>query len=367
MLLYDPVNIRYATDSTNMQVWTLHNLERYAVVFADRHVILWDFHGCGHLNHENPQINEIRSAVSWSYFSAGSRQAERAKIWATELDDIIRQRVAGDARIAIDLNFSMAAGLLAEHGHRVVEGDALMQQARLIKSADEISLMRHAVAVADTGMQWMHDELKPGITENQLWAHLHFENIRHGGAWIETRLLSSGPRTNPWMQECSDRIMQAGEMLSFDTDLIGPFGYCADISRSWTVGHTPPTAQQRKLYSAAYDQLQHNQALLHAGLSFREFSEAAWKIAPEYYANRYCCIAHGVGMADEFPAIAHQGADWGRSGYDGQFQKNMVVCIESYIGEQGGTEGVKLEQQVVINDSGCEVLSNIPFEQSWLA
>ena len=71
-------------------------------------------------------------------------------------------------------------------------------------------------------------------------------------------------------------------------------------------------------------------------------------------------------MADEYPLIAHSGEDYNRSGYDGIFQENMVMCVESYIGEKGGSEGVRLEQQVVITTNGYEVLSTYPWEETWL-
>ena len=58
-----------------------------------------------------------------------------------------------------------------------------------------------------------------------------------GGEWIECRILSSGQRTNPWMQESSNKVIQSGEMVSFDTDMVGPYGYCADISRAFVEGH----------------------------------------------------------------------------------------------------------------------------------
>ena len=73
-----------------------------------------------------------------------------------------------------------------------------------------------------------------------------------GGRWpleaetIETRLLSSGPRTNPWMQECGHRTIEAGDLVAFDTDMIGPHGYCADISRTYLCGPGAPTAEQRR-------------------------------------------------------------------------------------------------------------------------
>ena len=74
---------------------------------------------------------------------------------------------------------------------------------------------------------------EPGITERPLWSHLHQANIELGGEWIETRLLTSGPRTNPWYQECSARVIENGDIVSFDSDLVGAHGYSADISRSW--------------------------------------------------------------------------------------------------------------------------------------
>lgn len=366
VLLYDPVNIRYATDSSNMQVWTLHNATRYALVFADGYTILWDFHGCDHLTEGNRQIDKRLTSISWTYFSAGNRQQERAKDWAIEIDAEIRARVAGAAKVAFDTHHADGAILLTQLGHKVSDGECVMEKARLVKSGDELQLMRHSIKVAERGIQRMYDELKPGMTENQIWAYLHFENIQHGGEWIETRLLSSGPRTNPWMSESSDRVMNEGDLLSFDTDLIGPFGYCADISRCWTVGHVAPTEVQRKLYSDAYEQIHSNLSLLKAGLSYKEFSQSAWLIPDKYYHNRYCCIAHGVGLCDESPAIAHAGADWQKSGYDGVFEAGMVVCMESYIGEEGGAEGVKLEQQVLITDDGVEPLACYPFEDSWL-
>ena len=67
--------------------------------------------------------------------------------------------------------------------------------------------MRWTNEVCKKGIQRIYDQTRPAITENELWAWLHFENIAHGGEWIETRLLSSGQRTNPWMQESSNKIL----------------------------------------------------------------------------------------------------------------------------------------------------------------
>jgi len=127
-------------------------------------------------------------------------------------------------------------------------------------------------------MARMYDYSLPGKTEQENWAELHYENIRSGGEWLETRLLAVGQRTNPWFQECSDYIAQTGDMLAFDTDMIGPYGYCADLSRSWTIGHTRMTGEQSTLYSNALAQIEHNTALIRPGMDFREYMEKTWPI-----------------------------------------------------------------------------------------
>ena len=113
----------------------------------------------------------------------------------------------------------------------------ILEQARVIKSPDELTCMKAAIEVAEKGVSKMRSDLKPGMTEDELWSILHKTNIENGGEWIECRILSSGERTNPWMQESSNKVMQQGEIVAFDTDMVGPYGYCADISRAFVVGH----------------------------------------------------------------------------------------------------------------------------------
>ena len=119
--------------------------------------------------------------------------------------------------------------------------------------------------VCDVAVARIREALRPGITENQLWAVLHETNIAHGGEWIECRLLASGPRTNPWFQECGDRLIEAGDLVGFDTDMIGPNGYLADISRTLVCPDRSPTAEQRTLYALAQEQILTNIELLRPG------------------------------------------------------------------------------------------------------
>ncbi len=360
ILLYDPLNIRYATDTSNMQVWTMHNPARYCMVMADGPVILWDYHNCDHLSEDHATVHEIRPAISCFYFSAGTRLQERTKRWGAEILDVIKQYGGGNMRLAVDKCEPEGLFLLRDLGLQIVEGQELTETARKIKSAEEIELMEWTIKVCEQGMWRMRERSRDGKTENEVWAELHYENIRNGGEWIETRLLSAGERTNPWFRESSAHVMHRGDMLAFDTDMIGPYGYCADISRSWTVEHTPPTTEQKEIYHVAMDHIHHNEDLLKPGMSFAEFNDKSFRIPEIYQKNRYGSALHGVGLCDEFPAIPTH-VDFAKA-TDGAFEPGEVMCVESYTGAEGGREGVKLEIQVLITEDGHRRLDTFPFE-----
>ncbi len=362
-LLINPINIRYATDSRNMTVWLLHNMGRYCVVPAEGPAVLFEYanRNCLSAIPRMPMVAEVRPATIHAFFDVAEHAAVVSLRWAAEIHDLVT-RLAGPGRhrLAIDRADLVGAAALRATGFELVEGQRLLELARSVKSAEEIACMRASLAVADLGMQRMYEALRPGITETALWAELHHANIANGGEWIETRLLSSGPRTNPWFQEASDRRISAGELVSFDTDMVGPYGYCSDVSRTFVCGPDRPTDPQRALHALAIEQVRHNCELLRPGLTFRDFTERAWTIPPRYAEQNYGCVAHGVGMVDEWPAIGCDPRD--PSLQDGDVVPGMVLCIESYLGEVGGTEGVKLEEQVLITATGHEVLSRFPLE-----
>ena len=359
IVVYDPLNVRYTTDSTDMQLWCLHNAVRYAFVATEGPVILWDFHHCEHLSWHLDLVDEIRHGKAWHYYEAGEHAEARARNWAAEIADLIAAHGGGNRRLAVDRINPHGVDALAEFGIGVFSGEEVMEHARTVKCADELKAMRRAIAACEAAMRTMEAALRPGMTENDLWAILHAENIRRGGEWIETRLLASGPRTNPWFQECSARVIEAGDLVAFDTDLIGAYGYCCDISRTWLAGDRRPTNEQRALYAIAEEQIAANTEMLRPGRTFHELSHAAAALPEDYLPNRYSVLFHGVGLCDEYPAVPYP-EDWDRSGYDGVLEPGMVVCVESYAGRHGGHEGVKLEEQVLITDTGYEMLSRYP-------
>ena len=356
-ILFDPVNVRYALDSLNMSVYNMHNLTRYCFVPVNGPVILYEYFNCENLSKDLKLIDEIRPAITWDYFSNGDQAGAQLEKWINEIKDLSNSYFKSK-KIAIDVLNGPAVSKLYKAGIEVVDAKLILEQARVIKSPEEIKCMRSAIDVAEIGINKMREALKPGMTENELWSILHQTNIENYGEWIECRLLASGQRTNPWMQECSNKIIQDGEIVSFDTDMVGPYGYCADISRAFVVGNKF-NDEQKRLYAMAVEQIDHNSRLIKHSMSFNEFSEKSWVLPEEYYPNRYSVMVHGIGLCDEWPAIRYP-TDGGER--NGVFQKNMTITVESYIGKVGGKEGVKLEQQYLIGENGLELMSHHPLE-----
>lgn len=364
ILLFDQINCRYACDVTNMQVWCSHYETRCVFVATEGPLILFDYGDYPHLAEDIPIIDEYRVNPSFYYFTAGPNTDRRADEFGLVIADLVRSHGGGNTRLAVDRLSYTGSSRLLQQGLSLHDGLEVMELARVIKSAEELVLMQCAIDVCEIGVGNMREALEPGITENALWAKLHEANISLGGEWIETRLLSSGPRTYPWFRESSMRKIESGDMLSFDTDLIGPYGYCADMSRSWVCGDKA-SAEQRRMYALAWQQVQHNVSILKAGVGFREVSERAWTIPREFAGSRYSSLIHGVGLADEYPSIKHI-QDFDAKGYDGVLEENMTLCVESYIGSEKTGEGVKLEEQVQITADGCKLLTSYPFESDWL-
>ncbi|MER9756233.1 Xaa-Pro peptidase family protein [Mesorhizobium sp. M0166] len=365
VLCFDPLNIRYATDSSNMQIWTMHNPSRAVFVSADGYVVLWDFHRCSHLSSYFPLINEIREGgAGFFYFAAGDKGEAIAKEFAGQVDELMRRFGGKNRRLAVDRIEISGIRALDALGIEVCNGIQLMEHARAIKGIDEINAMRCSLATCEVAVTKMREQLRPGIAETELWSVLHAENIARGGEWIETRLLTSGPRTNPWMQEAGPRRVASGDLVAFDTDMVGPYGMCADFSRTWYCGDGRPSDEQRRLHAIAYEHVTTNMALLKPGVSFTELTQWGHKLPQEFVDQRYSIMMHGIGLCDEYPAIRYP-EDFIPGAFDYVLEPGMTLCVEAYIGALGGHEGVKLEEQVLITENGVENLTRCPFDAAF--
>lgn len=364
LLMFDPLNIRYASDTTNMQLWNAHNPFRACLVTADGYMILWDFKGLGNLlTSFNPLVRETRPGnSSFFYFSNGDHTRRNATNFAHEVRDILKERCGTNRRLAIDK--IMVHGLRAFEavGLEVMEGEELTEKSRVVKTPQEIVAMRCAVHACEASVKAMEEAVRPGLTEDDVWAVLHAENIKRGGEWIETRLLASGQRTNPWFQECGPRVMADGDILGFDTDLVGCYGLCTDISRTWLVGDGQPTQEQIDTYRIAVEHIETNAAMLGPGIPFKELTHSGHMLPERFVPQRYGAKMHGVGLCDEWPLITYP-QDWEPGGFDYVTEPGMMLCVEVYLGEPGGTFGIKLEDQVLITEDGHERLSTYPWDK----
>ncbi|SFT66861.1 dimethylsulfonioproprionate lyase DddP [Sedimentitalea nanhaiensis] len=366
LLMFDPLNIRYATDSTNMQLWNTHNPFRAVLLCADGYMVIWDYKNSPFLSEFNPLVREQRSGASMFYFSAGDRIDPVADEFANEVRTLVAEHGGGNRRLAVDKIMLHGARALQAQGFEIMDGEEVTEKSRAVKGPDEILAMRCANHACETAVRGMEDFARAhsgdGKTcEDDIWAVLHAENIRRGGEWIETRLLASGPRTNPWFQECGPRITRPNEIISFDTDLIGSYGICIDISRSWWIGDAPPRPDMVYAMQHAHDHIMTNMQMLKPGVTIPELTANAHRLDDKYQAQKYGCLMHGVGLCDEWPMVAYP--DKAVPGaFDYALEPGMTICVEACVGEVGGDFSIKLEDQVLITDDGFENLTTYPFD-----
>lgn len=358
LLLYDPLNIIYATGLDRAGVFWLRMCYRYALVPRVGTPILF-----GGRYFATDGSVEARRGLGWEFFGYGRNVQEGARRWAADLAGVMRERGMAGERLGIDrLDF---VGFEALRGEGIALADARVpvERARAIKTVDELILLRQACAVADVASSAVQDALRPGVTEDELFAILAATNIRFGGEHMSSRNLSAGGNTHPWGRGSTDRIVRAGDLVAFDTDMAGPLNYMADISRTYLCGNVRPTPEQKEAYKVAYDFLQQSLPLFRPGASLREIAEKAPPFPDAYKARRYGWMAHGVGMADEWPSIYFPDVSDSGFGNDPDvLEENMVMCLEALAGRFDGRENVKLEEQLIITASGPEVISLAPYD-----
>ena len=366
ILMFDPLNIRYATDSTNMQLWNTHNAFRACLVCADGYMVVWDYKNAMFLSRFNHLVKEQRSGADLFYFDRGDRVDIAADQFSREVRDLIAAHGGGNRRLGVDKVMLHGLRALEAQGFDVIPGEELTEKARSIKGPDEILAMRCASHACEAACHAMERAARAGVplgnmSEDDIWAVLHAENIRRGGEWIETRLLASGKRTNPWFQECGPRIVQNNEIVGFDTDLVGAYGICIDISRTWWIGDQKPRPDMIVAMKLGVDHIAQNMAMLKPGVMITELSEKCHRLPDHMQRQKYGCMMHGVGLCDEWPLVAYP--DQAVAGaFDYPIEAGMVLCVEALISPEDGDFSIKLEDQVLITEDGYENLTKYPFD-----
>jgi len=358
VVLVNPISLRYAVDYRSYMLFQSHIPQVYLFLPQDGPCV---FYGC---YYDVPQVDDFRPGRPHAFFDGGTNIDEAARGLADDVVAYLDEIGSSNRRVAFEYVNPSIVQALEARGVEVIDGVRIAELARLIKSEDEIACMRWAIAVGQHGADMVKKALRPGVTELQLWGLLNYTNIANNGDWHEGRMLSSGSRINPWLQEASERKIESGDLVGFDTDMVGPFGYFVDLSRTFHCGPARPTRRQKQIYRMAVDEIEHNLKLVYPGMTLKEMQRQAYPVPEECRANAYPCVMHAVGMCDEYPQVKHLFRQ--ENPYDCTLEAGMVVCIESYMGPEGEPNGVKLEQQVLITADGYELLTTYPWEESLL-
>lgn len=367
LLLFDPINVRYATGTRNFETFFLHLKGRHALIPREGKPVLF-----------MPSITETpvlgddvigRPAFNMASWRTAEFMAEATGRWAAEMRDLLSELNIATEPIGMDRTDVATIRALEAYGVRLEDGQIPMDLARSVKTQDELVLIKQACAIGDVALARVQEAIEPGVTENELYATLAYTNLTYGGERTDSKLLCAGGNTNPWLKrEASDRLVLPGNLVTIDTDMAGPLGYFADISRTYLCGDGEPSKEQDDAYKRAHEFLQQCLPLYRAGTSFQEIAERSPKVPDEYRENRYTILAHGDGMSDEYPAIFFPDrSDTGLGNYPGHLEENMVISVESSWGREDGLEQVKLEEQVIITRNGPEVISQAPFDWRFLS
>jgi Xaa-Pro aminopeptidase len=353
----DPIDIFYATGVRNMTLFSMMGASRFVAVFVDGPVIVWEFAGSEHLATNVTTVDEVRTARGVTALG-GSRYRSAVDDFAAEIAGLCAEH--GADIVGIEGFDYVITDALRANGLTLCSATEVFVESRRIKLPGEIEVMRDGTRRVTDAVAHMIEHLRAGATEIEVWSHFHQRLIASDGEYVSTRLVQAGERTFPYFQEAGPHPISLGDLFCIDTDAIAYGGYGVDFSRCYSVG-AEPSADQRSLHAKALDQLEHNADLLKPGVSFSEFARSAWVMPARHAPWGYYCLAHGLGLCGEYPYVplARAGDTYD---LDGEFEPGMVICIESYIGDETLRQGVKLEDQYLITDDGTERLTTAPFD-----
>ena len=365
-LFYNPGNIRYATGTEVMGVWTATTLARYALVPADGAPIMFEYMNSIHVSQKF--VDDVRPAPNWQY--KATEGLAHANKWAEEIKSAMAELGYAGEPLAVDKLDGYGFMALQNAGITVTDPSPATVDSREVKTPEEVQLMIVNGGAGDAMLAAFEGAIRPGIREYELMGVLNKALFDHHGEFMFTRLIASGTNTNPWMSEAHDKTIQPGDLVGIDTDSNAYEGYVVDISRTFLCGDIASEGQ-KEAYRIAYDCVNGMRELMKPGMTFEEFGHAAPKLPSEYRNGRYGAMAHQAGLEDEGPGIPYPDDDrrggWGVSFPNRTIQENMVFCLECYAGKDGAPYGVKLEDQVLVTKDGAIPFSTYPFEAKLLA
>ena len=362
LLVFDVNNIRYIT-STKIGEWERDKLSRWALLSRTGEPILWDF-GSAAVHHklytpwlapENCRAGLVglRGTVDPA-FGLMKRHAE-------EIASILREAGVADMPIGVDIIEPPMMFELEKAGLKVRDGQQVMLEAREIKCADEIALLNRAAAMVDGAYHLIHEQLKPGVRENDIVAEVNKFLYTHGSDDVEAINAISGERCNPHPHNFTDRMIRPGDQAFFDI-LQSFMGYRTCYYRTFNVGRATPA--QHDAYKTAREWLDNAMARIKPGAATSDICSAfptCDKFGfPDEMSAFGLQFAHGLGLAlHERPIISRVVS----MDHPTEIKEGMVFAIETYCPATDGYSAARIEEEVVVTDKGCRVITLFPAEE----
>jgi Xaa-Pro aminopeptidase len=359
LLCFDMANIRYIT-ATHIGTWAMDKLIRFCLLPQDDEPIMWDF-GSAARHHKlySPWLGEDRSRAGISTLRGaveGRAESVAAKIRVElELRGLLSEPVGVDV-----VELPVLRALEAE-GITVVDGQALMQEVRKIKTSDEIVLLNTACSMVDAAYDALYRAMRPGFRENDCVALVNKVLYEMGSEHVEGVNAISGERCSPHPHVFTDRMLRPGDPAYFD--ILHAFnGYRTCYYRTFAVGSASRALIEA--YARCRDVLDGAIAMIRPGVSTADVVETFPRAEEFGFADEEAAFAlqygHGVGLSIwEKPVFSRLVS----FDYPETIEEGMVFALETFWPSSDGWSAARIEEQLVVTGDGCEVITRFPAEE----
>ena len=359
LLCFDMSNIRYVT-ATHIGTWAMDKLIRFCLLPQGDEPIMWDF-GSAARHHKlyNPWLGDERSRAGISTLR-GSVEG-RAESVARKIGAELEERGLLGEPLGVDVIELPVLRALEAEGISVVDGQALMQDTRMIKTPDEIALLNTACAMVDAAYEELVRAMRPGMRENECVALVNRVLYEHGSEHVEGVNAISGERCSPHPHVFTDRILRPGDPAYFDI-LHAYNGYRTCYYRTFAVGSA--SRAQIDAYKRCRDILDHAISLIRPGVTTAEVV-SVWPEAQEFgFPDEEAAFAlqygHGVGLSIWERPIFSRLVSFD---HPVEIREGMVFALETFWPATDGWSAARIEEQLVVTADGCEIITRFPAEE----